>query len=233
MKLPQALDLTSQYEVGLAEIQIPKSFVSVMDGEMWLQYFVNRENCEQPPERLTVSPHTHMTPKNLIYTLNRLIDDFSISSGQSPVMRFYLHKPGYTVTFKIFEEEGEVTFSERLKNMLGFPVQYIQATDPMLSGKVNLGMDKDIQDVYVYSNIVSARPVGDAMVPLLRTVPVLDNTMTSVFHIYDKPHYVPLSRFSFDTVEVLLTSEFGEPLPFKGGTSVLTLHFRTKRHFEN
>lgn len=85
-------------------------------------------------------------------------------------------------------------------------------------------LDQEMRNVYLYSDIVGARPVGDAMVPLLRTVPILDRTGTSVFRIYDKPHYVPLSWFSFDTVEILLANAHGKTILSTTGTSVMTLH---------
>lgn len=43
--------------------------------------------------------------------------------------------------------------------------------------------DREIENVY----IVTARPVVDSLEPLLRTVPILDRTSTSVFRIYKKP----------------------------------------------
>lgn len=64
-------------------------------------------------------------------------------------------------------------------------------------------LDREMRNAYLYADVVAARPVGDAMVPLLPSVPTLDRTSRSVFSVYDKPHYVLLSPFSYDMVEVL------------------------------
>lgn len=63
------------------------------------------------------------------------------------------------------------------------------------------------------------------MVTLLRSVPILDRTITSVFCIFDKLHYASFSRFSFNIVEIHLTNDKGKRVPFTTGTSVVTLYF--------
>lgn len=51
------------------------------------------------------------------------------------------------------------------------------------NGQDMVDFDREIENVY----IVTARPVVDSLEPLLRTVPILDRTSTSVFRIYKKP----------------------------------------------
>jgi hypothetical protein len=68
--------------------------------------------------------------------------------------------------------------------------------------------------------------VGEVMVPLLRTLPIVNDKREVVHSIFDKPHYVPLSRFQFENVEILITSDTGLELSFPQGHTVVTLHFR-------
>lgn len=66
-------------------------------------------------------------------------------------------------------------------------------------------LDWEIKNVYVFTDIVAARPIGDAIVPLLCTIPILNRTITSVFYHFDKP---PLDTF--------------KPVSFRRGESAFT-----------
>jgi hypothetical protein len=149
-------------------------------------------------------------------------------------MRFSYNEATRRTTLTFFVKKGaEVKISEKLNNILGFPSSHVTDDNSILVGVTEeVDMDSIITNVFVYCDLVASRPVGDVMVPLLRTVPILDRRSISVFRIYDKPHYLPLSRLSFDTVEMLLTNGMGKPIPFTSGTSVVTLHFRTRKHFD-
>ena len=68
------------------------------------------------------------------------------------------------------------------------------------------------------------------MVPLLRPLPPIDNKKYTVHHLFEKPHYIPLNRYSFDSIQVLLTTDTGKELTFDSGHTVVTLHFRPRRN---
>jgi hypothetical protein len=78
--------------------------------------------------------------------------------------------------------------------------------------------------MYTY---IASKLVGDVKVSLLRTVPIFDRG--TVFRIYYKPQYIHLSRFSFDTVDIILCTETGKIITFDAAASVVMLHFRSRR----
>jgi len=80
--------------------------------------------------------------------------------------------------------------------------------------------------MYVYSDIVSPYLVGDVKVPLLRVVTPKGkrDEMTNVS--FTNPYYLPVVRHGFDTIEININNELGEPMSFTGGKSVAILHFR-------
>ena len=45
------------------------------------------------------------------------------------------------------------------------------------------------------------------------------------------PQYVPVRTKSFESVEILLRNDAGEPVPFERGKVVVTLHFRQLTQF--
>jgi hypothetical protein len=79
--------------------------------------------------------------------------------------------------------------------------------------------------MYVYSDIVSPYLVGDVKVPLLRVVTPKGkrDEMTNVS--FTNPYYLPVVRHGFDTIEININNELGEPMSFTGGKSVAILHF--------
>lgn len=366
VKLPQTIELSSQYEVGLAEIQFPNSYYNVLEDDVWIRYYqpsptidMSREEAvnrawEATATLLLIPPGLYSNPELLITTLNHQIlehdkvkmrfhyieptrrvvvqlkqpgSEIRLSDKLTQLLKFHSSRIVYTdssqysesgvdiifnyvlendlwvkyyelseatvdegfrnvpvkklrllpaeagaivmtmppglyrdprtfinklndlilkhdtadmrfeydahtnlASVNLFQEGSEIEISEKLKLMLNFQSAHVTYEDSVYHGEEPINMDKDLRTVYVYGDIVASRPVGDVMVPLLRSVPILNREGSSVFRKYDKPHYVPLSRFSFDTVEIILSSGEGQTIPFTSGTSVLTLHFRTRKH---
>jgi hypothetical protein len=235
VKLPQTIDVSSHYEVGLVEIQFPNTYSNILEDDIWVHYYPppTDEGNEQSSVKRTLPPGLYKTIDSIIEELNRMIIGME-GVLKTPTLRFFYNGAIKKAGLVLYTKGAEVRISEKLKTMLGFPKSHATDAIAKLGGLVTeVELDsKEIAVVYVYCDLVASRPVGDVMVPLLRTVPILDRQSISVFRVYDKPHYVPLSRFSFDTVEILLTNGMGQTLPFTSGTSVVTLHFRTRKHFD-
>ena len=83
--------------------------------------------------------------------------------------------------------------------------------------------------MYVYCDVAAHAIVGDTKAPLLRVCNVSGNHGDTVRHTYVQPHYVPVGRRDFDTIEIAINNELGKPMPFEYGKFVITLHFR-RRH---
>lgn len=87
---------------------------------------------------------------------------------------------------------------------------------------------RGIYSLYVYCDLCMETYVGNALVPLLRTVSYngrggFGETITV---LYDNPIYVPLNKHAIDNIEVSICDDSGHLVPFVEGKSVLTLHFR-------
>lgn len=228
VKLPQTIELNTNYEVGLVEIQFPNTYFNVLDGDIWIRYEPPIDADNKTPIYMELSPGLYKIADNFIDDLNKLI----LEKIPQAKMRFFYKREENKAVFKVVEEGATVTLSDSLRSILAFPASSVTEGFVALQSDEQINLESQTRNVYAYCNLVSPRVVGDVLVPLLRTVPILDRTTTSVFRIYDKPHYVPLSRFSFDTIEILLANDKGTSLPFTFGTSVLTLHFRTRKHLD-
>jgi hypothetical protein len=90
-------------------------------------------------------------------------------------------------------------------------------------------LNRGLNLLYVYCDIASYAAVGDTKAPLLCVCSVSGKYGKMVRTIYMHPHYVPVGRKEFDTIEININTELGTPMPFLNGKTVVTLHFR-RRH---
>jgi hypothetical protein len=80
--------------------------------------------------------------------------------------------------------------------------------------------------VFVYTDLIQPQFVGDTKAPLLRIVAMSDTNHGKVQSTaFQNVHYLPLAKYAFDTIEILLKDHAGENLPFATGTLTVTLHF--------
>ena len=59
---------------------------------------------------------------------------------------------------------------------------------------------------------------------------MIDDKGEVVHQIYEKPHYIPLAKRSFNSIEIKLAWDNGKEVLFESGKTVLTLHFRPCKH---
>ena len=101
---------------------------------------------------------------------------------------------------------------------------------------INTAMKKElgntnITSIYVYCNIVQPQIVGNTSVPLLRTIPVSENSGDVITKTFTNIQYVPVQTKSFEDIEILLRTHTGDPVPFERGKVIATLYFRKQSYF--
>lgn len=228
-KLPQSIDLKSgDYEVGLAEIMFNNSYLNIRDKECWIKFRTN-EQGEHHLKMLAAGLYD--SAEYVIQSLNNLIKTLPDRSQHGKI-KFHFDRASKKATIKIYQKGGGIILSPALQELLGMESQTLWGPDRFES-KGMIDIHRDFYAVYVYCDLVEQRPVGDAMVPLLRIVPISEKKADVVHHIFEKPQYIPLIRHQFNTLEILLTTDTGKPISFVKGKTVVTLHFRRRRpeHF--
>ena len=119
----------------------------------------------------------------------------------------------------IFDDNG-------LTRVLGFKPQVI---DGEWSSPYVADLNSMFSLLYVYTDIVAPQIVGDTEAPLLRVVSVTGHDGDTVNVQYDRPHYVPVVRNCFNTIEVEVRLNSGDFVPFERGKLILVLHFRRRQ----
>ena len=94
-------------------------------------------------------------------------------------------------------------------------------------------LDSESRHVYVYADVIQPTRVGNAYAPLLRIVNLSNdnNDDLSSFGVihqeFRRPQYFPvIKQGTINKIEIALHNTLGKPFPFKGGASILDLHFR-------
>ena len=92
-----------------------------------------------------------------------------------------------------------------------------------------VSVHRGLSTLYVYADVVEAQLVGDAHVPLLRTIVDKPGILgETVYKSFTNVHYVNVSRGVFHEVEVHITDDAGNDVPFAGGRVSVKLHFKKK-----
>ena len=226
-QLPQEIDLSGKdFEIGLAEIQFPTSYTSI-DEPMHLIY---KSATNTDVELVTLPVGLYDSQETLISKLNALMSE-TIPGGSKAKTKFFYDAIAKRTVLKINKDEG-LEISPPLAALLHFP----KLSGKMIWGAVRKISEADIdfsqsETIYIYCDLVFPRQVGASLVPLLRTIPTIDKTVHDIHKIYDRIHYLQMSRSRFSVVEILLSSDKGKVPHFgKGRRSEITLHVRPRKH---
>ena len=78
--------------------------------------------------------------------------------------------------------------------------------------------------MYIYSNIVQPRLVGDGSVRLLRAVTTTGDYHRVIKEEFKNIQYVPLEFLKMDQIHIDIVDSFGNDINFGRGQMVVTLH---------
>ena len=128
-----------------------------------------------------------------------------------------------------------IFFSPGLGNILGYNeredvMNVYGTTDTVITLHDTYNTDINCQSLFVYCDLLERVIVGDTKAPLLRSLSVSGKHGNIVREIYDKPMYVPVQKKHFESVEIDIRSDSGEPVSFVNGKSSVTLHFRMSKN---
>lgn len=217
-KLAKELNLGDAWLCGLKEIHYPKTWNTLKEGEN--EFYVERKE-ENSWQKLTIPSGHYDDERQLITTLNHVLTPLGARIDLSKSMNV----PVLTIP-----KEKSFTFSEPLSSMLGLGYETVHCTHPQKWGEFPMNLTRGIDAVYVYTDIVQSKLVGDSNVPLLAVVPLKGEYGDMVFQDYINPTYAPLSKHVFSTIEIYIADSSGKQIAFSSGKLTVLLHFRHARN---
>lgn len=221
-KLHTPLSLNGDYEVALVEIQFQCTWYNVRETNNTITVF-NKNTEDGIPLVLNVT-----LPTGYYYTGEELIDMINASLDKEWGQRvgLFYKKSSRKVYVQLRADTG-LLIPCSLARMLGFDGEchLLESTESPMPVDPHM----EFHTFYMYSDIVQYQNVGEVSVPLLRTIAARArkdqyNSVTT----YNTPHYVPLKLYNFETIDIILTTESGEVVPFERGKLIVKLHFRER-----
>jgi len=238
--LPERIELEGDWEVGLSEISFPSLRHNITREHHYLQIARTRVplrsgHCETVKDVLHEVTHAfnvyrrarNAAPVELRVVPSRAAAERSRRRRENGF--YYVENIGRVGFY--FAQNIRLQFSSELAHILGFSpmAKYSSRGGNLVMGetKADVRSNRPYKMVYVYADVIEPVVVGDSRVKLLRTVETNGSGSTDVVHrVFSSPVYLPLQTKNFDSIEIHITSDVGESMPFLLGKSTVTLHFK-------
>ena len=158
----------------------------------------------------------------------------SVFQESAPPVRLLMPVGKNIILFKL-QPGFFITFSHKVWRMLGIDSAFrlrhntIGSRSKLTKAYGYVDVRAGYRSAWVYSNCCDHRYVGDARVPLLRTVAIQSGEEDIIHRTYTHPYYLPVSQSFLPSLDVTLTDNTGRPMEHFPGETLVTLHFRRKR----
>ena len=222
-KLSTPLEMNSEYEVGLSEIQYPNSWYNIRPKlNQYVLHRLNFVGVQSNANVLRVKPKYYHTVDEVIGAMDkRLLNNFHIQIRYDSTTR--------RVTI-VAGKDGRIKLRNDLARVLGFD------HDTLIRGTTQVGAylatpSGGFTAMYVYTDIIQEQFVGDYNATLLRTIPIQGRKHGDPINsnIFNTIYYMPVSKRLINTIEIKLADDGGAPVVFTEGKVIVVLHFRRKK----
>ena len=244
VQLPHKIRLEGDWEVALSEIMYPNSWFNINKGD-GLVRIIYKDTAETEIT-CEIFPNKYSTPEQLVQALNFNIDttlaEHEWQGGVQPQditdykVSFTYQKDLKRVVVKVAEPRivQEFYMSPLLSYMLGFEeaVVFVKPSGVIKSAimaEYPVDLKAGFYAMYVYCDLVENQVVGNSLVPLLRTVTIEGQHEEVMCTIYNTPHYLPLARKEFDSIEISINDDQNKPVKFQFGKVIVKLAFRKQK----
>jgi hypothetical protein len=228
-KLPKTVRLDGEYQKALAEIIYLHNWfnVDIKDGTDW--FAASRQ--EQTDFRKICIPSGYYAYRSAFETtFSQLMDVVFSPIDDCNVKVVYNETIGRSSLSVRLTDRYILVISDELQRYTGLDLKSIVVSKLSFSMMANETFDahRGLNLMYIYCDVASYAIVGDTKTPLLRVCNVAGKHGEFVRLVYAQPHYVPVGRREFNSIEIAINDELGKPMPFQYGKLVIVLHFRRR-----
>ena len=214
--LSQTVNLTGDWELALTEIHYPHSWNNVR-GKFQNRFYLRNQESFRIWMALIIPPGHYSYVEDILSKMNELVDNEKRFSDD---VKFSYDTLTRKVTVHL-QNDAELYFGD-IGYVLGFSTEEVISKSSTAEREVDL--EHGFHNLYVYCDIIQPQYVGDTLVPLLRIIPVEGEDGQRISKSFLRPQYLPVSRKQFESIEVNIKRDTGQPVPFEFGRVLLTLH---------
>ena len=215
-KLAKELNLGSSWECALKEIHYPRSWNTLKGDEG--NFYVHSIPTNSWELR-NIPAGYYARAEEVVVALNKELKTLKITVE----ILHYSRLIAFTIP-----NDLELVFHEPLSSLFGLAHSIQYCRGPRKYGKYPIDINRGIDALYVYSDVVQTKLVGNASVPLLSVVPLRGQFGEMVFKEYATPVYAPLAKHEFSTIEMYIMDSAGREIPFNAGKVTVLLHFKER-----
>lgn len=230
-KLPINIHLDGEWDVGLAEIMYGNTWRNI-DGENDCIKFLDvKSNTKvtwrlaqgryetvyglleamQKARKVYVNPEKNILLEKFEFGYMENIKRCTLKIDTNAIHDFQAHEDFlYMLGF------GNKQIKE-IKNDSG--EQFITSWHPV-------DMSCGLNHLYIYCDIVAPQIVGNVQAPLLQVVNIEGKYVDIINRIYIAPHYIPILKKDFNTIEINIKDDRNRPIGFEYGKTIVKLHFK-------
>ena len=228
VKLPQAVDLEGNWEVGVYSISYPHTWYVLRDHNQDTHFYFDNGSGYYDVAFMDYGYYESM--QEFIKALNKGLKD-RLSDGS--IYFTYSTNTGKTTCHLTKPVRRVYILSRRMSLIMGYAGEKTEI-DVAKGAAQESPYVADLSffsSIFAYCNIVEAQMVGNVNAKLIKTIPVEGTYGDIITQTFTNIQYVPVETKSFEDVEILLRTDTGDPVPFENGKVVVTLHFRKHTYF--
>ena len=228
--LPERLKLEGgQWELALRSITFNNNWYNVRNAfiDVTVTDAVGRDSVR----RVNVKDGRYESIKKLWEDTHTAFETMFVEK----IVQLFYDKDRNNMHLMFFRDGVRVKFSPDLAQIIGFDSETEYERPSEVHNYVRAKSVPDIEagyeTLYVYCSLCANRFVGDALVPCLYNVPVTphDSKSTVVHQSIQPPMYVPAVNTDTDEIEIDIRRGDGQPVLFRGGCVVVTVHLTKKK----
>ena len=195
------------------------------------------DNVESMDNLVVEIPVGKYTPKSVVEKFRQAL------AAQVATIERSVKRPFHHLMELSYDARKNRFCSESLHQVLIFYYQEDESsslfglpklTDRKFSNQFHFGkfefplppLAKVSKSLFIYTDIIDNDLVGDALVPLLRTVDVFEDTEARVHKSFDLSYYKRVILSVLPSIEIQVNSETGDLVSFDSGEVICLLHFR-------
>ena len=222
VKLPQAVDLEGDWEVGVYSISYPHTWYTLRNINADTHFYCDDGSGFYSTVELDYGFYESV--QEFITDINKVLKK---KIGDDSIYFTYSTKTG-KVTCHLKKPRHKVFVAHRISLVLQYAGKetIIDVAKGAAQESPYVADLSFFSSIFTYCNIVDAQMVGNVNAKLIKTIPIEGTHGDIITKTFTNIQYVPVETKSFEDVEILLRTDTGDPVPFERGKMVVTLHFR-------
>ena len=253
-KLTSTIELTDEWEVGLAEIMFPRSWCTIPQRGVFIEVDCPDFSSESSSFPNGDSPKFHNDDRHSAEIYLRggyynSMEELTEELNRASIRAFdYTKKYRNGLVYPKFEYTAtakrmiiwlpatmSIQFPPVLETILGLSPSQNPLTNNSYFATIKRGdrscdLQAGLHALYVYCDLLQFTHVGNIKAPLLRVVDSGGEAGDVITRYYERPRYIPLQKKNFDSIQIIIRDDLGEKIQFENGKVLLTLHFRRARN---